>query len=382
MTVCNAKVRAAATESGWSSGITPLPIGERRNGVCVRSIKVRASSSARDQAMPLPTRTSGRSVLKASLGAVGVGRILRIKLLDHEPDETRSGQQKGGYARREKLSSAQRSEIATRAAQARWSREPTNVNLASIKDFQMNTDAIDAADILTTELSEQAAFLSQVGIDALSNGNLAEAKLIISAIEQTQSLCNRADQLKTEIIALHSTLMPASKSEGGALVVVKSDDFESIERKQDRTDPALMNAKRNEILRQLESKHGVRFHRRSAAIYRSDANEIGVVCTMSKWHAKNENYWYAYHPHQDKFLATTNHGYFVLGMMDLELAVVLPLEVIRQNLGKLNTTMTPDGRSYWHIHVSRSENGALSLQRAKGEPPVSVDRYMLRIVPQ
>ncbi len=84
----------------------------------------------------------------------------------------------------------------------------------------MNTDAIDAADILTTELSEQEAFLSQVGIDALSNGNFAEAKLIISAIEQTQSLCNRAEQLKTEIIALHSTLMPAVKSEGGALRVI------------------------------------------------------------------------------------------------------------------------------------------------------------------
>jgi hypothetical protein len=28
---CNAKVRAAATNSGWSSGITPLPIGEARN---------------------------------------------------------------------------------------------------------------------------------------------------------------------------------------------------------------------------------------------------------------------------------------------------------------------------------------------------------------
>jgi mRNA interferase RelE/StbE len=63
---CNAKVRAAATESGWSSGITPLPIGERTNGICVRSRKersrqVRTASSARDQAMPLPTRTSGRS---------------------------------------------------------------------------------------------------------------------------------------------------------------------------------------------------------------------------------------------------------------------------------------------------------------------------------
>jgi hypothetical protein len=291
----------------------------------------------------------------------------------------RSGQQKGGYARSESLSSGQRSKIAARAAQARWNREPTNVNLASMKDFQMNTDTIDAADILTTELSEQAALLSQVGVDALTNGNLAEAKLIISAIEQTQALCNRAEQLKIEIIALHSTFMPGSKLEGEALEMVKPDESESAERKQDRTDPALMNAKRNEILRQLESKHGIRFHRRSAAIYRSDANEIGVVCTMSKWHTKNENYWYAYHPHQDKFLATTKHGYFVLGMMDLELAVVLPVEVIRQNLEKLNTTMTPDGRSYWHIHISRSGSGGLSLQRAGGEPPLPVNHYTLQI---
>ena len=55
-------MRAAATESGWSSGTTPqdqargrlLPIGERRNGICVRSRKARTSSSARDHAIPLP----------------------------------------------------------------------------------------------------------------------------------------------------------------------------------------------------------------------------------------------------------------------------------------------------------------------------------------
>ena len=33
------------TDSGWSSGITPLPIGERTNGTCVRSMKARTSSS-------------------------------------------------------------------------------------------------------------------------------------------------------------------------------------------------------------------------------------------------------------------------------------------------------------------------------------------------
>ena len=57
---CSAWLRAAPTDSGWLSSITPLPMGEARNGTPVRSMKARTSSSARDQAMPLPTITSGR----------------------------------------------------------------------------------------------------------------------------------------------------------------------------------------------------------------------------------------------------------------------------------------------------------------------------------
>jgi hypothetical protein len=243
----------------------------------------------------------------------------------------------------------------------------------------MNADAIDAADILVTELSEQAALLSQSGVNALSSGHLGEAKLIISAIEETQALGSRAEQLKTDIATLYNSLVQATPLDDSSPEIISSGDFESGGRKQERTDPTLMNAKRNRIISQLEDKHHARFHRRSAAIYRSDDDQIGIVCTMSKWHAKNENYWYAYHPHQDQFLATTKHGYFVLGMMDLDVAVALPVEIIRQNLDKLYTTTTPDGRSYWHIHLSRSGAGGLVLQRAKGEPPVPLDRYTLRL---
>ena len=45
---CSAWLRAAPTDSGWLSGITPLPIGEARNGSLVRSMKARTSSSARE----------------------------------------------------------------------------------------------------------------------------------------------------------------------------------------------------------------------------------------------------------------------------------------------------------------------------------------------
>jgi hypothetical protein len=299
--------------------------------------------------------------------------------VNDKPNARRSSQQKGGLARRERLTAAQRSEIAARGAAARWNRATTPINLAKIEDFQMNADAIDAADILVTELSEQAALLSQSGVNALSNGHLQEAKLIIGAIEQTHALRNRAEQLKTDIAELHSTFVPGTQPGDGASEAFAPEHFESSERKQDRTDPVLMNTKRNKILRQLEGRHRIRLRRRSAAIYRSDGSEIGIVCTMSKWHSKNENYWYAYHPHQDEFLATTKQGYFVLGMMDAERAVELPVEVLRQNLGKLNTTTTPDGRTYWHIHVSRSGSGGLSLQRARGEAPLPLDHYIVEL---
>jgi hypothetical protein len=75
----------------------------------------------------------------------------------------------------------------------------------------MNADAIDAADILLTELNEQEALLSQSAVTALSNGHLQEAKLIIGAIEQTQDLRNRAKRLKVDIAELHSSLVPVTQ---------------------------------------------------------------------------------------------------------------------------------------------------------------------------
>src|SRR5438552_16221674 len=80
-----------------------------------------------------------------------------------------SGQQRGGFARSEGLSPARRSEIASRAAQARWRRDANLESDAEIEDLQ-STDTIDAADILVTELNEQVVTLSRSGARALENG--------------------------------------------------------------------------------------------------------------------------------------------------------------------------------------------------------------------
>jgi hypothetical protein len=133
-------------------------------------------------------------------------------------------------------------------------------------------------------------------------------------------------------------------------------------------------------VRQLETKHRVRLNRRSSATFKSDNNEIGIVCTMSKWYADGDGYWYAYHSNQDQFLSSVKDGYFVLGMMDADSAIVLPLRTIRENLEKLFTTTIPGGETYWHINVDRGTNGALSLHRARGEPSLPLDSYKMRIL--
>ena len=289
-----------------------------------------------------------------------------------------SGQQRGGFARSEGLSPERRSEIASRAAHARWSRDDNLVTDPAIEDLQMNTDTIDAADILVAELNEQVVMLSRSGARALENGRITEAKSMIRAIESTQTFLGRAEQLKTDIAAFYDRIAPQSR---GSEVPDTGEDVDSDQpaRRQARTDRALLNAKRDQILRQLEKKHRIRLNRRSSATYKSEDNEIGVVCTISKWYADGDGYWYAYHSNQDQFLDSVKDAYFVLGMMDRDSAIVLPLGLVRENLEKLSTTTIPGGETYWHINIDRGASGALSLHRARGERPLPLDSYVMGI---
>ena len=289
-----------------------------------------------------------------------------------------SGQQRGGFARSEGMSPARRRKIASRAAQARWHRDPNSVADSEIEDLQMNTDTIDAADILVTELNEQVVMLSRFGARALESGQIGKAKSMIRAIENTQDFLDRAEQLKVDIRAFYEGLTPQN-TDAEPTSDERSSNSDQPPRRQDRTDRALLNAKRDQILRYLETKHNIRLNRRSSATYKSENSEVGIVCTISKWYADGDGYWYAYHSNQDQFLDSVQNGYFVLGMMDSDAAIVLPLRLIRENLSKLSTTAIPGGETYWHINVDRGLKGRLSLHRARGEPSLPLDNYIIRV---
>lgn len=66
-------------------------------------------------------------------------------------------------------------------------------------------------------------------------------------------------------------------------------------------------------------------------------------------------------------------GHLAIGCMDLKLAFVLLLDVLRQRLADFHTTAERDGsRHYWHLKIieATSERYALQLPRAGDDLPL------------
>lgn len=135
------------------------------------------------------------------------------------------------------------------------------------------------------------------------------------------------------------------------------------------TDPASLNAKREELVRSLGRRYGEPLIRTTRALYWSKDHQHRAVCTISKRYDKRPAvpYWYAYHPAWDDFLRdATDDGILVLGCMDLPFAFAIPRSVITSVLDKLHTTTTERGR-YWHLHISEDTPGNFELVVPRGD---------------
>jgi hypothetical protein len=148
------------------------------------------------------------------------------------------------------------------------------------------------------------------------------------------------------------------------------------------TSPALLQAKRDEILAALAVRDGKRLIKRSRALYWDADHRYRAVCTISKRYTKKGQipYWFAYHPAWDSFLGEGESGMVALGCVDLDIAFVLPVETIRVHLEEFNTSTRPDGTSYWHIKIIEPKPGKYSLQLPKiaGELPLEGFRLSLK----
>jgi hypothetical protein len=144
------------------------------------------------------------------------------------------------------------------------------------------------------------------------------------------------------------------------------------------TETALIDEKRNNILRAVERANDVKLVKKSRALYWSADRSIGIACTISKrYQNKNFLYWYAYHPGWQEFLVKATRGFFVLGGMDLNIAFAIPLHIIQSKLVELNTT-TKNGKTYWHIQIQELK-GEFRMQVHKTGKHLDLAPYIVNI---
>ncbi len=141
------------------------------------------------------------------------------------------------------------------------------------------------------------------------------------------------------------------------------------------TDADSLEEKRDAIAEKLGKVRNTIFKKQRRALFES-ANGVDRLCiTLSKRYEKpgQQNYWYSYHPHIEKYLLEADNGYIILGMMDKDEVYMIPvhdMECIKQSL----STTVNDKRHYWHLAIYEVD-GDLYLAQPKKSERLSLEKY-------
>ena len=117
---------------------------------------------------------------------------------------------------------------------------------------------------------------------------------------------------------------------------------------QNHTPREIVEEVRSKSIAAFARRKGTSFIAHKRSQYWNSDRSIRVVCPVSKRYDSG-GYWYAFHPHQKKFLSEGNEGYFTLGCVNNENTYAIPLNILEAILPKLNMTEKENNKSYWHI---------------------------------
>lgn len=156
---------------------------------------------------------------------------------------------------------------------------------------------------------------------------------------------------------------------------IGKDEEEREGGKQVRTDPELLNAKRQQAVDAFALLKGKELVKRSQTLFWSPDKELRVCCAVSKrYDSDYQPYWYAYHPKWDEFLAEGKESYFIISCMDRDEAFAVPYSWIENNKKNMNMTDRGD-RSCWHVPVTTLETGKLAINTSKVGIKAALEAY-------
>jgi hypothetical protein len=149
--------------------------------------------------------------------------------------------------------------------------------------------------------------------------------------------------------------------------------------RQIRTDPELLNAKRERAVEAFAKLKGKELVRRSRTLFWSPDKEMRVCCAVSRRYTGDyQPYWYAFHPKWDSFLKEASDAYFILSCMDRDEAYAIPYSWIMANKEHLNMTDRGE-RSYWHIALTTLENSSLAINVSRIGEKIALSPYSFEL---
>ncbi len=187
-----------------------------------------------------------------------------------------------------------------------------------------------------------------------------------ATIHQIRQLLQPFEYTKIDKIidVIFTTTVDVENQQGNEQEVPVDED-EHDGGKQIRTDPELLNAKRQQAGDAFSALKGKELVKRSRTLFWSSDKELRVCCAVSKrYEGDYQPYWYAYHPKWDDFLAEGKDGYFILSCMDRDEAFAVPYSWIAANKKNMNVTDRGE-RSYWHVPVTTLDDRTLAINTSK-----------------
>lgn len=151
--------------------------------------------------------------------------------------------------------------------------------------------------------------------------------------------------------------------------------------KWDFTPSDIIQTVRERIVTSISLAHSTRYLRKSRALYWDPNRSHRIVCTVSKRYTNQGNmkYWYAYHPQWSDFLREGVQSFFVLGCTDIEIAFVLPENVVRSHLAEFHVTERSDGSRYYHIKIIENARGGYFLQLPRASDDLSLAPFEIKV---
>jgi hypothetical protein len=115
---------------------------------------------------------------------------------------------------------------------------------------------------------------------------------------------------------------------------------------------------RADCIARISKKLGETLVKRSAAIFSTPNEKIGINCLISREYDKGsaKKYWFAFHPSQKSTLEEFEQAFVCFGCGSPDNILMVPCATFFQWLDVFNMTEEED-RFYWHIHIFRTPSG-------------------------